>query len=144
MVGDQPGLRSNLRRIQNSASSALRKNSVDTPNMVEMCCMGPSPEQPQNAQQVCSSKRPSACGQTQAASTEAAVRIAASHCRTQPSKYTSSLITRRYSDGPLADIEQAIIQEVLRLSDYNKTTAARYLGLTRFALDRRLKKIVEE
>jgi two-component system response regulator AtoC len=44
----------------------------------------------------------------------------------------------------LADIEQAIIQEVLRLSDYNKTTAARYLGLTRFALDRRLKKIVEE
>ncbi|MEK7237382.1 MAG: helix-turn-helix domain-containing protein [Nitrospirota bacterium] len=44
----------------------------------------------------------------------------------------------------LADIEQAIIQEVLRLSDYNKTTAARYLGLTRFALDRRLKKIIEE
>lgn len=44
----------------------------------------------------------------------------------------------------LADIEQAIIQEVLRLSDYNKTTAARYLGLTRFALDRRLKKIVDE
>ncbi|MEQ1790947.1 MAG: helix-turn-helix domain-containing protein [Nitrospiraceae bacterium] len=44
----------------------------------------------------------------------------------------------------LADIEQAIIQEVLRLSDYNKTTAARYLGLTRFALDRRLKKIADE
>ena len=44
----------------------------------------------------------------------------------------------------LADIEQAIIQEVLRLSDYNKTTAARYLGLTRFALDRRLKKIIDE
>ncbi|MCE9535095.1 MAG: helix-turn-helix domain-containing protein, partial [Nitrospirae bacterium] len=37
-----------------------------------------------------------------------------------------------------------IIQEVLRLSDYNKTTAARHLGLTRFALDRRLKKIVDE
>ncbi|NOT95006.1 MAG: hypothetical protein HOP00_01670 [Nitrospira sp.] len=31
----------------------------------------------------------------------------------------------------LAAIEQAIVQEVLRLSDYNKTTAARYLGLTR-------------
>jgi two-component system response regulator AtoC len=44
----------------------------------------------------------------------------------------------------LADIEHAIIHEVLRLSDYNKTTAARYLGLTRFALDRRLKKIIEE
>lgn len=44
----------------------------------------------------------------------------------------------------LADIEQAIIQEVLRLSDYNKKTAARYLGLSRFALDRRLKKIADE
>ena len=44
----------------------------------------------------------------------------------------------------LADIEQAIIQEVLRLSDYKTTTAARYLGLTRFALDPRLKKIIDE
>lgn len=44
----------------------------------------------------------------------------------------------------LADIEQAIIQKVLRLSDYNKTTAARYLGHTRFSLDRRLKKIADE
>ena len=44
----------------------------------------------------------------------------------------------------LADIEQAIIQKVFRLSDYNKTTAARYLGLARFALDRRLKKIADE
>lgn len=44
----------------------------------------------------------------------------------------------------LADIEQAIIQEVLRLSDYNKTAAAKHLGLTRFALDRRLKKSEDE
>lgn len=40
----------------------------------------------------------------------------------------------------LADIEAAVIDEVLRLSDYNKTLAAKHLGLTRFALDRRLKK----
>jgi two-component system response regulator AtoC len=44
----------------------------------------------------------------------------------------------------LADIEQAIIQEVLRLCDYNKTAAAKHLGLTRFALDRRLKKTEDE
>jgi len=44
----------------------------------------------------------------------------------------------------LADIEQAIIQEVLRLSDYNKTAAAKHLGLTRFALDRRLRKAEDE
>jgi two-component system response regulator AtoC len=41
----------------------------------------------------------------------------------------------------LADIEAAIIEEVLRLSDYNKSLAAKYLGVTRFALDRRLRKI---
>jgi two-component system response regulator AtoC len=29
------------------------------------------------------------------------------------------------------------------LSDYNKSLAAKYLGITRFALDRRLKKIPE-
>ncbi|HSA62472.1 MAG TPA: sigma-54 dependent transcriptional regulator [Nitrospiraceae bacterium] len=44
----------------------------------------------------------------------------------------------------LADVEQAIIEEVLRLADYNKTLAAKQLGLTRFALDRRLKKGAEE
>jgi len=44
----------------------------------------------------------------------------------------------------LADIEHAIIEEVLRLSGYNKSLAAKHLGLTRFALDRRLKKIDEE
>jgi len=44
----------------------------------------------------------------------------------------------------LADIERAIIDEVLRLADYNKTLAAKHLGLTRFALDRRLKKGSDE
>lgn len=43
----------------------------------------------------------------------------------------------------LADIEFAIIEEVMRLADYNKSLAAKYLGLTRFALDRRLKKMPE-
>jgi len=41
----------------------------------------------------------------------------------------------------LADIESALIEEVLRLSGYNKSLAAKSLGLTRFALDRRLKKM---
>lgn len=41
----------------------------------------------------------------------------------------------------LAEIEDSIIEEALRLADYNKSLAAKQLGLTRFALDRRLKKI---
>ena len=40
----------------------------------------------------------------------------------------------------LADIENAVIEEVMRVSDYNKSLAAKHLGITRFALDRRLKK----
>jgi two-component system, NtrC family, response regulator AtoC len=44
----------------------------------------------------------------------------------------------------LADVERAIIDEVVRLDDYNKTLAAKHLGLTRFALDRRLKKAGDE
>ena len=44
----------------------------------------------------------------------------------------------------LAEIESAIIEEVARLAGYNKTLAAKYLGLTRFALDRRLKKNADE
>ena len=43
----------------------------------------------------------------------------------------------------LADVESAIIEEVLRLDGHNKTLAAKHLGLTRFALDRRLRKITE-
>jgi len=41
----------------------------------------------------------------------------------------------------LANLESAIIEEVVRLSDHNKSLAAKHLGITRFALDRRLKKI---
>jgi two-component system, NtrC family, response regulator AtoC len=41
----------------------------------------------------------------------------------------------------LGEIEDSIIEEALRLADYNKSLAAKQLGLTRFALDRRLKKI---
>ena len=44
----------------------------------------------------------------------------------------------------LIDVERALIDEVLRLADYNKTLAAKHLGLTRFALDRRLKKADDE
>ena len=40
----------------------------------------------------------------------------------------------------LADIESSLIEEVMRLSGHNKSQAAKQLGLTRFALDRRLKK----
>jgi two-component system response regulator AtoC len=44
----------------------------------------------------------------------------------------------------LANVESALIEEVLRLSKYNKSLAAKHLGLTRFALDRRLKKSAED
>ncbi|MBA5867221.1 MAG: response regulator [Nitrospira sp. CR1.3] len=44
----------------------------------------------------------------------------------------------------LAEIEESIVEEALRLADYNKSLAAKSLGLTRFALDRRLKKIDKE
>src|SRR2546425_4356446 len=44
----------------------------------------------------------------------------------------------------LTGVESAIIEEVMRVADYNKSLAAKHLGLTRFALDRRLKKLSEE
>jgi two-component system response regulator AtoC len=44
----------------------------------------------------------------------------------------------------LGEIEDSIIEEALRLADYNKSLAAKQLGLTRFALDRRLKKIKKD
>jgi len=44
----------------------------------------------------------------------------------------------------LADIEDSLIEEALRLADYNKSLAAKQLGLTRFALDRRLRKIKKD
>ena len=40
----------------------------------------------------------------------------------------------------LEQIEESIIDETLRLADYNKSLAAKQLGITRFSLDRRLKK----
>lgn len=43
----------------------------------------------------------------------------------------------------LSDMESAIIEEVVRLSGHNKSLAAKHLGVTRFALDRRLKKIAD-
>ncbi|RMH36825.1 MAG: sigma-54-dependent Fis family transcriptional regulator [Nitrospirae bacterium] len=43
----------------------------------------------------------------------------------------------------LEDIEQAIIEETVRLADFNKSRAAKLLNITRFALDRRLKKAAE-
>lgn len=43
----------------------------------------------------------------------------------------------------LEQIEESIIEETLRLADYNKSLAAKQLGLTRFSLDRRLKKFLE-
>lgn len=53
-------------------------------------------------------------------------------------------IEMKLGQQTLADIERAIIDEVVRLADYNKTLAAKHLGLTRFALDRRLKKVAED
>ena len=40
------------------------------------------------------------------------------------------------------EIEHSIIEETLHVAEYNETAASRYLGFTRFALDRRLKKII--
>jgi two-component system response regulator AtoC len=52
-------------------------------------------------------------------------------------------IDMKLGQQTLADIERTIIDEVLRLANYNKTLAAQHLGLTRFSLDRRLKKIAD-
>ena len=49
-------------------------------------------------------------------------------------------IEMKLGEQTLGDIENALIEEVMRVSDYNKSLAAKYLGITRFALDRRLKK----
>jgi two-component system response regulator AtoC len=49
----------------------------------------------------------------------------------------------RQSKFTETQIERTIIDEVLRLANYNKTLAAKHLGLTRFSLDRRLKKIAD-
>ena len=44
----------------------------------------------------------------------------------------------------LADVEAAIIEEAMSLCGHNKSLAAQKLGLTRFALDRRLKKTSDD
>lgn len=44
----------------------------------------------------------------------------------------------------LASVERALIEEVLRFTGYNKSLAAKHLGLTRFALERRLKKMGDD
>ncbi len=44
----------------------------------------------------------------------------------------------------LAETEFAIIEEVMKLCGQNKSLTAQKLGLTRFALDRRLKKIADD
>jgi two-component system response regulator AtoC len=53
-------------------------------------------------------------------------------------------VEMKVGEQTLEDVERAIIDEVLRVSDYNKTVAAKHLGVSRFALDRRLKKGEEE
>jgi two-component system response regulator AtoC len=52
-------------------------------------------------------------------------------------------IDMKLGQQTLAEIERTIIDEVLRLANYNKTLAAKHLGLTRFSLDRRLKKVAD-
>lgn len=50
-------------------------------------------------------------------------------------------IEMRVGQHTLDQIEESIIEETLRLADYNKSLAAKQLGLTRFSLDRRLRKL---
>jgi DNA-binding NtrC family response regulator len=45
-----------------------------------------------------------------------------------------------FDDLSLAKIEHAVIEGMLRNFQYNKTLAAKQLGITRFALSRKLKK----
>ncbi len=49
-------------------------------------------------------------------------------------------IEMKLGEHTLGDIENTLIEEVMRISDFNKSLAAKHLGITRFALDRRLKK----
>ena len=49
-------------------------------------------------------------------------------------------IEMKLGEQSLGDIENTLIEEVMRVSDFNKSLAAKHLGITRFALDRRLKK----
>ncbi len=72
---------------------------------------------------------------------EAAQNVAVTVC---PGSEQTLRVEMTLGRQSLADVENAIIQEVIRLSDYNKSTAAKHLGITRFSLDRRLKKILDD
>ncbi len=74
------------------------------------------------------------------------LREAAPHVATAVQQGDQQMLRLEITVGQqtLADVESAIIEEVLRLSDHNKSQAAKHLGLTRFALDRRLKKIADD
>lgn len=52
-------------------------------------------------------------------------------------------IDMKLGQQTLADIERMILDEVLQRASYNKTLAAKQLGLTRFSLERRLKKVAD-
>ncbi len=49
-------------------------------------------------------------------------------------------IEMKLGEHTLGDVENTLIEEVMRASDFNKSLAAKHLGITRFSLDRRLKK----
>jgi two-component system response regulator AtoC len=70
----------------------------------------------------------------------------AQHFTTSVSHGTDHLIRieMRVGQHTLVQIEESIIEETLRLADYNKSLAAKQLGITRFSLDRRLKKIGDQ
>ncbi len=53
-------------------------------------------------------------------------------------------VEMRLGQHTLAEIEASIIQEVMYISDQNKSLAAKHLGVSRFTLDRRLKKILDD
>ncbi len=74
------------------------------------------------------------------------LREAAPHMATAVQQGDQQMLRLEITVGQqtLADVESAIIEEILRLSDHNKSQAAKHLGLTRFALDRRLKKIADD
>jgi two-component system response regulator AtoC len=57
----------------------------------------------------------------------------------QPSDPTQVHIAFRLGEQSLADLEDRIIAEVLQRAEGNKTLAAKHLGITRWALDRRRK-----
>ena len=60
------------------------------------------------------------------------------------SRRSDSQVEMALGRQTLAETEFAIIEKVMKLCGQNKSLAAQKLGLTRFALDRRLKKIADE